>query len=167
MRTYQKGKITIPSASSPPAIPPTCTLLAAGWRMDLGESLLLPALCHSHKELGCGIQACWMQCISTSSQGQSCEERELGLLDPPAPRSICTHTQIALNDQMASYKTTCSHQQCSKHFLLETCFLSGTCRWFPSLTCKFSKIHLLNWLLCNLHMLRFDCEYLKLAIFLK
>lgn len=140
--------------------------------MELGEFLLLPALCHSHKELRCGIQARWLQRISTSSQGEfprPCpedQERELGVLDPRAPGSICTRTQIALADQMASYKTTCSHQQCSKHFLLETRFLSGTCRWFPSPTCKFSKIHL-NWLLCNLHMLRFDCEYLKLAIFLK
>lgn len=137
--------------------------------MELEEFLLLPALCHCHKELSWGIQAGWVQGVSTSCRGVPRawsweQERQLRVLDP---RSICTCTQIALAAQMASYKTTCSHQQCSKHFLLETCFLSGTCRWFPSPTCKFSKIHLLNWLLCNLHMLRFDCEYLKLAIFLK
>lgn len=136
---------------------------------ELEELLLLPALCHCHRELSWGIQAGWGRGSAhppRESPGPCPEEqeRQLGVLDP---RSICTCTQIALAGQMASYKTTCSHQQCSKHFLLETCFLSGTCRWFPSPTCKFSKIHLLNWLLCNLHMLRFDCEYLKLAIFLK
>lgn len=151
-------------------LPAPCFQLDGEWTWGISPP---PSIVPFPQRAQLWIQARWMQWGSTSSQGESpgpCpqqQEGELGVLDPQAPGSICTCTQIALTDQMAPHKTTCSHQQCSKHFLLETCFLSGTCRWFPFPTCKFSKIHLLNWLLCNLHMLRSDCEYLKLATFLK